>query len=86
MKIAMVRCSFLLPVLIPDDPEWDAEFVLEENCCINTGMIGRELDDVQAAFDCWACALPGSCTKIEQIVETTEQRWDDWKKGGNWPV
>lgn len=58
-----VRCSFVVEVEVPDDPDYDAQFDLEENHCPGTGVVGAAFDRAylkgNAAGTCWACALSG---------------------------
>lgn len=58
-----VRCSYLLEIDVPDDPEYDAVFDIEENHCPGTGIVGAAFEKVRAECDakriCWACRLQG---------------------------
>lgn len=60
MKVK-VRCSFVIEVEIADD--LDPKFVIEENGCPGTGIVGSTLDAHMDKCDvdgvCWACALQG---------------------------
>lgn len=60
-----VRCTFYVDVEVPDDPDYDPVFDLEENNCPHTGRVGAALDEVmrrcEAASTCWACTLGGKC-------------------------
>jgi hypothetical protein len=64
MKL-MVRCSFVIEVEVPNDPEYDSTFDIEENHCPGTGIVGAALDahmnKCDAEGNCWACALGGKC-------------------------
>lgn len=72
MTTIMVRCTFTIPVEVPDDPDYDAGFDIDENHCPGTGRVGAALDAVMAkhaaASTCWACTLNGVC----KIVESRE--------------
>lgn len=61
MRTVKVRCSFELTVEIPDDA--NAEFMIEENGCPATGVVGAALrlliSKHEAAGTCWACAANG---------------------------
>ncbi len=64
--IIKVRCSFVIDVEVPspeEDPEYDAEFDIEENHCPGTGRVGAALDKVMSRAEdlnvCWACNLQG---------------------------
>lgn len=63
MKTIHVRCSFILPVEVPDDPEYNEVFDIEENHCPGTGIVGAALTAHIKDYDkkgyCWACALKG---------------------------
>lgn len=70
MKRYKVRCTFDIEVEVPDDVE-NPEFLLEENSCPGTGIVGAELQRIQEAHDiagtCWACALQGSNKIIAEL-------------------
>ncbi len=67
MKL-LVECRFTIPVEVPDGPDYDAHFDIEENHCPGTGIVGSALDAHIKAHDaastCWACALGGECKII----------------------
>lgn len=56
-----VRCTFDLPVEIPDDPDYDEVFDIEENHCPGTGLVGAALEKRMKKQNekgfCWACGL-----------------------------
>jgi len=56
-----VKCSFEIDVEVPDGS--DAGFVIEENGCPGTGVVGAAFDqhykDCERRGVCWACALSG---------------------------
>lgn len=68
-----VKCSFVIPVEIPDNPDYDAIFDIEENHCPGTGRVGVALDrhikQSDEAGVCWACNLKGK----NEIVEPERQ-------------
>ncbi len=61
MKRVTVRCSFTVVVELRDD--YDEHFVVEENSCPGTGLVGAALTELMAAHEaastCWACAAQG---------------------------
>ena len=63
MKI-LVKCTLIVSVEVPDDPEYDVHFDIEENHCPGTGLVGSAIDEVlrQAEIEsvCWACNLQGT--------------------------
>lgn len=59
-----VRCTFEIEVEVPvETDDYCAEFMIEENGCPGTGVVGsaldRHIDDCNAKGICWACALGG---------------------------
>ena len=71
--IIMVRCTFVIPVEVPDDPDYDVHFDIEENHCPGTGRVGAALDKLIEESDknsiCWACSVQGE-NKIVQKEAT----------------
>lgn len=63
-KIIKVKCTFTIPIEVPDDPEYDEMFDIEENHCPGTGLVGSAIDAHIKKHDeqntCWACALGGT--------------------------
>lgn len=63
MKKIDVRVSFIIPVEIPDDQEYDEIFDIEENHCPGTGIVGmaikKHIEEYDKNHFCWACALNG---------------------------
>jgi len=63
MSTINVKCTFTIPVEVPDDPKYDVEFDIEENHCPGTGRVGLAVRECIEAMDlegcCWACALGG---------------------------
>ena len=62
-KTIRVRCTFVLDVEVPDHPDYDAQFDIEENHCPGTGSVGAALE-AAIAFGrehgiCWACPSGG---------------------------
>lgn len=68
MKVK-VRCTFEIEVEVADDVE-NVHFMIEENSCPGTGVVGAELERLIEAHDiagtCWACNLQGE-NKILEI-------------------
>lgn len=60
-----VKCTFYVEVDVPDAPDYNASFDIEENHCPGTGVVGAAVDKaiVAAKADgtCWACGLGGTC-------------------------
>lgn len=69
MRTVQVKCTFTIPVEIPDDPDFDAHFYIEENHCVGTGNTGLALEELMAKADqegfCWACYLGSKCEIVE---------------------
>lgn len=77
-KIIYVKCTFTLPVEVPDNkfPEnkdYDEYFDIEENHCIGTGNVGAALDKRIKEFDekhfCWACGISERCEIVSPPLE-----------------
>lgn len=68
MKTIKVKVTFIIPVEIPEDNEYDEFFDIEENHCPATGLVGMAIDKHIKEYDkkgfCWACALSGECEII----------------------
>ena len=68
MKTIKVRVTFTLPVEIPDDEDYDANFDIEENHCPGTGRVGNAIEAHIKKHDglnmCWGCAVEGTCKII----------------------
>ena len=51
-----VRCTFVVPVEVPDNPSYDAVFDIEENHCPGTGRVGaafrRYMDECDEVGTC----------------------------------
>ena len=64
-RIIQVRCTYVLPVEVPDASDYDAYFDIEENHCPGTGLVGAALEEHMKSHEkrstCWACALGGTC-------------------------
>ena len=63
-KRAKVRCTFVIDVDFLDTiSDEGIEFMVEENGCPGTGMVGAALKKIiergKANGTCWACALDG---------------------------
>lgn len=69
MRKVIVECTLRVEVERPGGDEVNDEFVIEENACPGTGVVGRAI--MQAIADgvrnneCWACKLGG----VNKIVE-----------------
>lgn len=70
MKI-LVKCTFVIPVEVPDDPDYSVHFDIEDNHCPGTGLVGSALDEIMEKHreksTCWACALQGKNEIIEEV-------------------
>jgi hypothetical protein len=59
-----VRCTFTIPVEVPDSSDYDAVFDIEENHCPGTGLVGQAIEEHVERCDeqgiCWACQLGGT--------------------------
>jgi len=73
VKTIHIRCTFVIPVEVPDDPEYNATFDIEENHCPATGLVGRAIDrhieKCDEAGVCWACTLGGTNEIVEPEVK-----------------
>ena len=62
-KIIWVKCSYILPVRVPDVDDYDEIFDIERNNCPASGRVGAMLDKIIEKFDdngfCWGCYLSG---------------------------
>lgn len=69
MKEIKVKCTFVIPVQVPDDEDYDAYFDIEENHCPGTGIVGAAVDahieKMNESNFCWACALQGKCEIVD---------------------
>lgn len=67
-KTIIVRCTFDLPVEVPESDDYDEIFDIEENHCPGTGRVGAVIDALIKEHDenhtCWACAVQGKCEII----------------------
>ncbi|MHB9004520.1 MAG: hypothetical protein ACYC6C_10740 [Coriobacteriia bacterium] len=74
-----VRCSFVVDVEVPDDPDYDAHFDIEGNHCPGTGVVGAAFDQAyakaHAGGTCWACALQGKNEIIDSRTWDTPTCW-----------
>lgn len=63
--IVQVKCTFIIPVEVSNDKDFDLHFAIEDNGCPGTGAVGKALDEHikqhEAASTCWACALQAEC-------------------------
>ena len=82
MSIINVKCTFTIPVEVPDDPKYDEEFDIVANHCPGTGLVGMAVEKHIEAMDligcCWACALDGEneIVKDELYAAYCEKRKD----------
>ena len=69
MRTILVKCTYIIPVEVPDDPDFNIYFDIEDNHCPGTGYVGAALEANIEKYDkvgsCWACALGGK----NEIVE-----------------
>jgi hypothetical protein len=67
-----VRCSYVIEVELPDTQRNSAAWVIEENGCPGTGVVGAALDEQMRLHEeqstCWACALGGQNQIIDPDV------------------
>jgi len=68
MQKIIVRCTFEIPVEVPDEsevPGYDECFDIEDNHCPGTGIVGAAFDKIYEETTkegfCWACKLKGKC-------------------------
>lgn len=70
MKTIKVRATVVVEVQLSDDS--DEHFIIEENSCPGTGVVGSAITAAIAHGDetstCWACALSGENHIIEIIA------------------
>lgn len=71
----LVKCEFLIPIEIDNDSRESVEFIIEENSCPGTGIVGATFDDIMHQHDkdgtCWACALQAKNTIMEWDYDRT---------------
>lgn len=77
MRQIKVKCTFVIPIEVPDDSEdYNVCFDIEERNCPGTGLVGRALEDHMERCDkqsiCWACALSGKCEIVEESLCDSE--------------
>jgi len=69
MALVKVRCTFVIEVEVPDDPEFPVQFYIEENSCPGTGAVWaalrQHMEKHEEAGTCWACALGGENKIVE---------------------
>lgn len=81
-KTFLVKCSYYLPVELPDDMVEDADFHLEENSCAGTKELGALFDEALWASEinhnCWACALAGENEIVDnpELLETVKKSYE----------
>lgn len=63
MKKVRVLCSLIVEVEMDDDDYERRHFIIEENSCPGTQLVGRAIQDAidkgEEDGTCWACALSG---------------------------
>ena len=68
--VIWVKCSYIVPVEIPDDDGYDEDFDIVENHCPGTGRVGQVFYEVMEYCDedstCWACLLLGENEIVEK--------------------
>ena len=68
MKKIIVKCTFEIPIEVPEDSDYNEIFDIEENHCPGTGIVGEAFDknyeEKTKNHFCWACALKGKCEII----------------------
>jgi len=59
----LVEVKLFVPIEIPDDPEYDMHFDIEENHCPGTGIVGvaiiKMIEECKRKNVCWACNFRG---------------------------
>ncbi len=78
MKIK-VLCLYVVEVEVPDDPEYDAPFDIEENHCPGTGLVGVALEEQIHRCDkkgvCWACPHGSNIILTEERAAVLAKRF-----------
>lgn len=78
MRLARMRYTFEMDIPIPDDPDYDAEFDIDENHCLGTGRPGLAFDRMRDWFadrnGCWACPM----VKQEWLGVRDEPNPSEW--------
>lgn len=63
MKEIKVKVTFIIPVQVPEDEDYDEVFDIEENHCPATGIVGAALNALIEKHDaqstCWGCSVGG---------------------------
>lgn len=63
-----VKCTVYVEVELPDDA--DASFMIEDNGCPGTGVVGAEImrliEHHEESRTCWACAAQGKNEIVER--------------------
>lgn len=74
----IVQCTYEIEVELSDDV--NARFIIEENGCPGTGVVGAALEELMEECDeegiCWACKLGGEnriLRRAEVVVVTPEK-------------
>lgn len=73
-KIVWVKCSFIMPVSVPCNSDYDEEFDIEENHCPATGRVGAQFDKIMNYLNkegwCWACFLAGENKMVDEPINS----------------
>lgn len=69
----LVKCTIIVPIEVPDDPDYNMFFDIEDNHCPGTGIVGAKIDEVMERCReksiCWACNLQGK----NEIIKESEK-------------
>jgi hypothetical protein len=68
--IVYVKCTFTIPVELPDNySDEEVHFLIEEDCCPGTGPVWSALRDLieksEEEHFCWACINEGENKVVE---------------------
>jgi len=59
----LVKCTLIVPVEVPADPDYNLHFDIEDNHCPGTGFVGaaieKMMDKCREKSVCWACNFQG---------------------------
>lgn len=74
MKKIKVLCQVIVEVELSDEAYQRRHFIIEENGCPGTGVVGAAIDQAIADGDdtslCWACKLSGNNMIIQDEQPT----------------
>ena len=78
MAHRFVKVTLVVPIEIPDDPDYDEHFDIEENHCPGTGIVGSAIqamiDDCETKSVCWGCNFHGE-NKI-----LSDKEYEEWRE------